>query len=213
MLTFVNLFSKSGNSECSVNLCEVTKSVAQSWQILRKVKNMNIIQNYGISDKTTFGMKKSLKPIEMIQRKAHNLNTNILPNERGYVEAKLAEFIGKLNGQSNIQSGSIYLDVKPLNELWAIPRQVAFITEKKKNGIMYDKFKGKDAIIIDPINNITDFAGNYFLQLRKKLSHLPKFDFVIIPNKTEKHNQNTLRLLRLSNPELVIKGYQPIKTK
>ena len=42
---------------------------------------MNRIENYGLSNQTSFGMKKSLKTVEILQRKAKNVYPHISPYE------------------------------------------------------------------------------------------------------------------------------------
>ena len=83
-----------------------------------------------------------------------------------FEEACLAEFIGKLNGQKNIYVGDIYAGKENAENKRKIDHTVAFITNKKiKPGKEY-YFKNKDAVIIDPWLGITDYADEYFLQLK-----------------------------------------------
>ena len=92
-------------------------------------------------------------------------------------EAIFAELLGRINGQNNIYSGSIFInDVKKNKKM--LNHAVAFITDKNiENG--KDIFlKNKDAIIIDPWLNITDFAGSYYTKImstfRDIFKNLPK---------------------------------------
>ena len=79
-------------------------------------------------------------------------------------DALLTELLGKINGQSNIYTG--YLGLTNENKSGALNHVVAFITDKPVEAGKKEFFKNKDAIIIDPWLNVTDFAGNYFSKLK-----------------------------------------------
>jgi len=80
-------------------------------------------------------------------------------------DSMLTELIGKINGQKNIYTACI--GIKKDNEPTKfLDHVVAFITDQNvKAGKKYF-FKNKDAIIIDPWLNTSDFVSEYFTKLK-----------------------------------------------
>ena len=79
-------------------------------------------------------------------------------------DAMFTELLGKINGQMNVYTG--YLGLTREKKSGALNHVVAFITDKPIEAGKKEFFKNKDAIIIDPWLNITDFAGSYFAKLK-----------------------------------------------
>ena len=80
-------------------------------------------------------------------------------------DSMFTELIGRINGQENIYTGCLGIkrDDEPVKYLDHV---VAFVTNKKiKEGQEYF-FKNKDAIIIDPWLNTSDFVSDYFTKLK-----------------------------------------------
>ena len=99
-----------------------------------------------------------------------------------FEDAMLAELIGHINGQSNIYTGEILLKKQNVKKQINVGHAVAFVTNKKVRWDKDYKFKGNEAIIIDPWLGITDFVGNYFAkirnQYRKYFDKIPNQDFL-----------------------------------
>jgi len=80
-------------------------------------------------------------------------------------DSMFTELIGRINGQENIYTGCLGIkrDDEPVKHLDHV---VAFVTNKKiKEGQEYF-FKNKDAIIIDPWLNTSNFVSDYFTKLK-----------------------------------------------
>ncbi len=114
-----------------------------------------------------------------------------------FEEALLAEIIGKLNGQKNIYVGNIFVKKENVPEKKSIDHSVAFITNKRIKSKKEYEFKNKEAIIIDPWLGITDFASNYFTQLKNHFKNsfkeLPDQDFLEYLIGTESKNIKEFR--------------------
>lgn len=127
-----------------------------------------------------------------------------------YEEAKMAELIGKVNGQNNIYSATLFYKKQPFHE-------VAIITDKE---ILPDKkcdLQGKSAIILDPWLNTTCFAGEYFTKLKtnfkKFFPELRNADGVKIklkPNLSNLPSSYRIKQLKRDNPELIMPKFKKI---
>ncbi len=80
-------------------------------------------------------------------------------------DSMFTELLGKINGQDNIYTAC--LGIKRDNEpVKYLDHVVAFVTNKKiKDGKEYF-LKNKDAIIIDPWLNTSNYVGDYFTKLK-----------------------------------------------
>ena len=114
-----------------------------------------------------------------------------------FEESMLAELIGHINGQNNIYTGNVLVKKQNVENQKSIGHAVAFITNKKIRWDKDYKFKGKDAVIIDPWLGITDYAGNYFTkirnQYRKYFEEIPNQDFLEYLIGTESKNVKDYR--------------------
>lgn len=129
-----------------------------------------------------------------------------------YEEARLAEIIGRINGEKNIYSGRIFFG-SPDSKEKPLDHVVAFITSKNVEPKNMLTLKNKEGIIIDPWLGIADFAGEYF----NKLKTIFKPQFERIPNKTseigfriepnfeEFVGEGSVEELKVNFPELIIK--------
>ena len=80
-------------------------------------------------------------------------------------DSMFTELIGRINGQDNIYTGCLGIkrDDEPLKYLDHV---VAFVTNKKIEEGQEYFFKNKDAIIIDPWLNTSNFVSDYFTKLK-----------------------------------------------
>ena len=80
-------------------------------------------------------------------------------------DAIFTQLLGRINGQDNIYAGGIFIKDN-LGKLKKLDHAVAFITNKNVQNNNEYLFKNKEAIIIDPWLNITDFASSYFAKIK-----------------------------------------------
>jgi len=118
-------------------------------------------------------------------------------------ETLLATYIGKINGQKNIYSGSIK----------GMDHCVSFITNKPVKESVRLALKDKEAIIIDTQLGITDYVGNYYAKLKAVMNEAvpDKSDFRIIPFANNHFSKVLCADLKSNYPELLIKDYKNIK--
>ena len=134
-----------------------------------------------------------------------------------YEEARLAEIIGRINGQNDIFSGRIFFGTTDTKEK-TLDHVVAFVTSKKVEPKSMLALKNKEGIIIDPWLGISDFAGEYFNKIKtifqpfftKLPSHTSEIKFRIEANFDEFIEQGTIDNLKQRFPELEIKNYKNI---
>lgn len=148
------------------------------------------------------------------EKNLHSLIIESMKNKRlgnCYEEAKVAEAIGKLNGQSNIYSAKIFYNKKPFHE-------IAFVTDKEIKPNKKYKFKGKEAVIIDPWLSTTSFAGEYFTNLKNTYKNLfpeikrkRKMQFKVEADFSSHLTSYRLRKLKKNYPELILQNFKKIK--
>lgn len=132
-------------------------------------------------------------------------------------EARLAEVIGRINGQKNIYSGRIFFG-SPDSKEKPLDHVIAFITTKKVEPKSMLSLKNKEGIIIDPWLGIADFAGTYFGKLKTifkpMFERLPnktsEIGFRIEPNFDEFFGEGSTDKLKQKFPELIIKKTTPL---
>lgn len=133
-----------------------------------------------------------------------------------YEEARLAEIIGRINGEKNIYSGRIFFG-SPDSKEKPLDHVVAFITRKKVEPKNMISLKNKEGIIIDPWLGIGDFAGEYFNKIKtvfkpffERLPHrTTNISFRIEPNFDEFVGEGSIDELKQQFPELIIKKTTP----
>ena len=130
-----------------------------------------------------------------------------------YDEAKLAEIIGKVNGQKNIYSGKIFCN----NDKMAF-HEVAIITDNEVLPNKKCELKDRNTVVLDPWLNTTEFAEQYLVNLKsgfKKffpdLKRKRKINLKFEPDFTRPLTGGVIRTLKSNYPELIIKDYKKIK--
>lgn len=89
-----------------------------------------------------------------------------------YESARMAEIIGKINGQENIYPMRMFVPKNKSGALRPMEHVVSVITESEiKPGIKY-KFKNNNALIIDPWLGLTEFADKYIEKIKLEFKHL-----------------------------------------
>lgn len=87
-------------------------------------------------------------------------------------EAILTQLIAKINGLKNIYTMRIFFNRNRSGEELKLKHVVAVVTDKPLEQDLKYKFKNKEAIILDPWLEITEFAGEYFNKLRMNYGHI-----------------------------------------
>lgn len=114
-------------------------------------------------------------------------------------DAIFAQLLGMLNGQKNIYAGGIYIN-KNNRQIGILNHAVAFITNKDIENKKEYFFKNREAVIIDPWLNITDFAGSYFNKIktifRKYFKNLSNDNIVMELIRSEAHNPREFKQIK-----------------
>jgi len=100
-----------------------------------------------------------------------------------YESARMAEIIGKINGQENIYPMRMFISRNNSGALMPMEHVVSVITDSEIEPNVKYRFKNNDALILDPWLGLTEFAGKYLerikLEFKYMLPIMPDVDFSI----------------------------------
>ncbi len=136
--------------------------------------------------------------VEMLQRGLGNC----------FEEAKLAELIGRINGQKNIYAVKIFAGDK-----YAL-HEAAMLTDKKFDIQTRYKLKGKDALILDPWLQVTDFVGKYVEQIKSNFAKtlgIKNGNIELQIDADGKLTPRKIKEFKEKYPELLIDKFEKIK--
>jgi len=128
-----------------------------------------------------------------------------------YEESILAQIIGKINGIENIYPSKIFFNRNSSGHQVQLDHVVAIITDKPFNKGSYYNFKNKDAIVVDPWLNITDYVGDYICKLRTNFvnifPNIPDMKYTInnLPKITKNIKEFNIERKKIFKPDFSFK--------